>query len=94
MTVGLLRRLVELTVLPPPDGNVEVLLAAFTAMYDARQELIAGLPRRATANCEEARTLVAELAARDAAWASALARALESVGTARRNASRLRTYAR
>ncbi len=94
MTIMLLRQLVELTELPPEDGDVEALLTAFTAMYEARQVLLAGAPRRASPNCEEARTLVAELAARDAAWASALAAALESVGTARRNASRLRTYAR
>lgn len=94
MTVGLLRRLVELTELPPQDGDVDALLAAFSAMYEARQELLAGISRRPSADCEEARALVNELAARDAAWASALAAALESVGTARRNASRLRTYAR
>lgn len=94
MTVELLRQLVDATVLPPPDGDVDALLAAFAAMYEARQELLAAASPPVAVDCEEGRTLVTELAARDAAWTSALASALDAVGTARRNANRLRTYAR
>lgn len=93
MTSATLHRLVELTTLPPEGDDVEALLTAFTAMYEARRRVLeeAAGPRD---DSPEARALVAELAARDAAWASALAVALERVGAARQNASKLRSYTR
>lgn len=93
MTAATLRRLVELTVLPPEDGDVEALLDAFTAMYEARRRIIEDSDGPVE-DTPDARELVNELAVRDAAWETALARALETVGTIRRNASRLRSYAR
>lgn len=93
MTIDRLRRLLELTTLPPEGDDVDALLAAFTAMYEARRRVLeeATGPRD---DSPEARALLAELAARDAAWASALAIALERVGAARQNASKLRSYTR
>lgn len=93
MSLELLRRLVEVTELPPAGADVDTLLATFTSMFDEREQLIASLgPARADST--EARALVNELTTRDAAWAKALAAALESVGAARQNANQLRKYAR
>lgn len=93
MTAATLRRLVEMTVLPPEDGDVDALLDAFTTMFEARRRIIEE-SSDPVEDTPDARALVNELAVRDAAWASALARALEAVGAIRRNASRLRSYAR
>lgn len=93
MSTALLREAVELTALPPATSDVDELLAAFNAMYAARHAVVAALvlPLEDT---EETRALVCELASRDAAWSQALTSALATVGAARRNAGRLRSYAR
>lgn len=93
MNTEILREVVELTALPPDTSNVDELLAAFNAMYAARHAVAEALvlPLEST---EETRTLVCELASRDAAWSQALTSALSTVGAARQNASRLRSYAR
>ncbi|NVB79228.1 MAG: hypothetical protein HOV81_12575 [Kofleriaceae bacterium] len=93
MSAALLREVVELTPLPPATTDVDELLAAFNTMYDTRRIAIAGLPVPLE-DTEETRTLVCELASRDAAWSKALSDALATVGAARRNAGRLRSYAR
>ena len=93
MSSDLLRRLVDVTSLPPSGVDVDTLLVAFTQMFEARQALLETVGP-ASADTPHARALLVELAARDAAWASALAAALDTVGAARQNANRLRTYAR
>lgn len=79
--------------MPPEGDDVDALLTAFTAMYEARRRVLeeATGPRD---DSPEARALCTELAARDAAWARALALALDRVGAARHNASKLRSYTR
>jgi len=93
MSLEVLQQLVELTVTPPATSDPDELLVAFGEMYLARQELIvqltAPLPDSA-----EARALVAELAARDASWEVALVASRDAIGSARRNTTKLRTYAR
>lgn len=93
MNAEILREVVELTALPPDTSDVDELLAAFNAMYAARHAVAATLVLPLE-NTEETRTLVCELASRDAAWGQALTSALAAVGAARRGASRLRCYAR
>jgi hypothetical protein len=89
----ILREVVELTALPPDTSDVDELLAAFNAMYAARNAVASTLVLPLE-NTEETRTLVCELASRDAAWSHVLTSALATVGAARQNASRLRRYAR
>ena len=93
MTADTLRRLLELTPLPPDGDDVDALVAAFTTMYEARQRVLAEA-RGPVDDSADARAAVHELAKRDAAWATALTSAFERNGAARRNASRLRSYAR
>jgi hypothetical protein len=93
MTIGLLRRLLSLTGMPPEDGDIERLLTEFEAMHEARKAILEGMTSRLEPS-QEADTMVKELDARDAAWASALARALDTVGAARQNVGRLRSYGR
>lgn len=93
MSAHVLREVVALTALPPETSDVDELLAAFNAMYAARRTLTSSLtvPLEDT---EETRALVCEIASRDAAWGRALSSALATVGAARQNAGRLRSYAR
>jgi hypothetical protein len=93
VSAHVLREVVALTALPPETSDVDELLAAFNAMYAARQTLAVSLTLPLD-DTEETRALVCEIASRDAAWSRALSTALASVGAARRNASRLRSYAR
>jgi hypothetical protein len=93
MSLALLQQLVELTPLPPATHDADELLVAFKAMYEARQPLLSQL-RPPIENTPEARAAIDELSARDAAWEQALVRTRTSIGTARQNTSRLRTYAR
>ncbi len=93
MSAALLREIVDLTPLPPATSDVDELLAAFNAMYAARHVALASLPVPLE-DTEETRALVCELASRDAAWSQTLSAALATVGSARKNAGRLRSYAR
>ncbi len=89
---ALLRELVELTPLPP-EGDAEAILAAFDAMFEARQEVLSRMTGR-IADTDENRAMVCELSARDAAWERALAAARDAVGAARSGTKALRSYAR
>lgn len=93
MSLDTLKQLVELTALPPVEADPDELLVAFGEMYLARQQLLVSLTEPLP-DTEETRTLVAELAARDAAWEIALVSSRDAIGSARRNTTRLRTYAR
>lgn len=88
----ILRELVALT-RTPPDGDADVVLAAFDEMFEARQQVLERIEGR-LADTEENRALVRELATRDAAWEAALDAARTAVGVARTNTSKLRGYAR
>jgi hypothetical protein len=93
MTLACLRQLLEITPLPPRGADVDALLASFEAVYAAREVVLAGAGP-VTIESPEAQELLFELARRDEAWAAALSEALSSVGTARQNLGRLRSYAR
>jgi hypothetical protein len=94
MTPGadILRELLALTP-PPPAGDPETVLAAFEAMFDARQDLLLGVEGRLP-DTDENRAIVRELAQRDAMWETALEGARTAVGVARTRTSKLRGYAR
>jgi len=91
--MSVLRELVELTPMPPATGDADEIIAAFDAMFSARQDVLATLSGK-LADTEENRRLVGELATRDAAWEQALSSARDAVGVARQGTSRLRSYAR
>lgn len=93
MSVAILHELVALTPPPPDTADPDTLLAAFHAMYAARQALLLTITTP-LADTDEARQLVVELAARDAAWERALLASRDAIGAARANTSRLRGYAR
>lgn len=89
----LLRELVALTVEPPVDVEIEDLLAAFEAMYAARQAALSRVSGK-FADTPENRALLEELAARDAQWEQAILLGREAVGEVRVRATKLRGYAR
>ena len=80
-----LEQLLAVSPLPPPDD----LLSSFEAMHAARQAILDTLATIEVTPAEQ--PLVAELAARDAAWAAALSRAADHL---RGGAKKLRAYAR
>jgi hypothetical protein len=88
----ILRELLALTPVPP-EGDADVVLRAFDAMFEARQQVLVRMQHRLP-DTEENRALVRELAARDAAWETALRQARDAVGVARTNTTKLRGYAR
>lgn len=91
MTV--LRDLLAVTPVPPEGADADTVIAAFDAMFEQRQQLLADITER-LANTEENRALVRELADRDAGWERALMAARDAVGAARSGTTRLRSYAR
>lgn len=94
MSIGpdVLRVLVALTPMPP-EGDPEVVLAAFDEMFAARHDILQRV-QGTLPDTEENRALVQELAKRDAAWVAALDAARTAVGIARTNTTKLRGYAR
>jgi hypothetical protein len=93
MTSEILRELVAITPVPPEGVDADAILAAFDAMFEARQQVLERLTEK-LADTEENRALVNELAVRDGVWEQALAAARDAVGAARSGTSRLRSYAR
>lgn len=93
MSVDTLKQLVELTPAPPVTSDPDDLLVAFGEMYQARQALLCAMTHPLP-DTEETRALIAELAARDAAWELVLTASRDAIGSARRNTTKLRTYAR
>lgn len=87
---ALLTRLLELTPPPPDPVDPDQLIAAAAAMMEARSALLA---TAGSVVGTAAGTLVAELAARDAAWHGALAAAQQRVGKQRMGTAKLRHYA-
>jgi hypothetical protein len=93
MSTDVLRELVALTPMPPEALDADEIIAAFEAMFSARQDVLVTLSGK-LADTDENRRLVGELATRDAAWELALRTARDAVGVARQGTSRLRSYAR
>jgi hypothetical protein len=93
MSIAILHELVALTPAPPENADPDTLLAAFHAMYAARQAVLLTITKP-FGESDEARQLVVELASRDAAWERALVASRDAIGAARANTSRLRGYAR
>ena len=84
-----LAALLDVTVPPPLDADVDTLLAAFHAMFSDRQRILDGLTAPIAVTDEE-RALLTE---RETAWSRALARALAAVSQHRVNTTKLRGYA-
>ncbi|HEY4176528.1 MAG TPA: hypothetical protein VGM90_06845 [Kofleriaceae bacterium] len=93
MSVDRLQALIDLTPAPPATTDPDELIAAFEAMYVARQAVLTTIQEKFP-DTTEVRLLVAELAARDAAWETALLVRKDALARARRNTTKLRGYAR
>ena len=89
----ILLRLLELTPEPPADAEVEHAIAAFEAILDAREEMLAQIaPPLSLADAD--RPLLVELERRQVAWQDRLAEARRRIGAARVGTEQLRAYAR
>ena len=87
-----LSRLIELTPLPPPDSEIDPLLAAFEAIIEQRSDLLDRLaPPLLLGDAE--RSLAQELERRDAIWQAALTAAMRTVTAQRHGNEQLRAYA-
>ncbi|HEY4057130.1 MAG TPA: hypothetical protein VGM39_11005 [Kofleriaceae bacterium] len=93
MTVDILQTLIDMTPAPPATTDPDEFIAAFEAMYAARQAVLITIQERFP-DTAEVRLLAAQLAARDAAWETALVERRDALGRARRNTTKLRGYAR
>lgn len=92
-TRDVLERLLAATPAPPAVDDPEALLAMLAEALPARQAILDQLgPGRPLLDDGE-RALADEIFARQAAWAAALARARDQLGTARVGTSKLRHYA-
>jgi hypothetical protein len=86
----MIRELLEVTPLPPVDGDIDALLAAWRDCCEARQAILA----RGTTVVDEAdRPLLRELQLRDDAWQDALDEARRRVADQRTATQKLRCYA-
>ncbi|HEX4450659.1 MAG TPA: hypothetical protein VH143_07305 [Kofleriaceae bacterium] len=88
-----IERLRDLTVAPPVTDIAAEILAAWTPIASARRALF-DAPDRPASLPRELAPLVAELKAREDAWASALAAARERVVAARVGMAKARRYQR
>ena len=88
---ALLERLLALTPPPPMTGDADQLLAAASAMLEARRALLASIAPSPLAGATSGR-LAEELAAREAAWRATIAAARQAVGEQRVATSKLRRY--
>ena len=87
-----LTQLIELTPVPPPDTEIDPLLAAFEAIVAQRAELLDHLaPPLQLGDAE--RALVREIERRDAVWQAALTSAMRTVTQQRHGNEQLRAYA-
>ena len=78
---------------PPPDDEPDGLLAAFDVMVAVRAEILARLTELVVPGLEPGgQALLDELARRDQAWLSALARAQGVVGDRLRAVRRAQRY--
>jgi len=91
-THDVLTRLIELTPLPPPDTEIDPLLATFEEIIAARAELLDRLaPPLQLGDAD--RALVTEIERRDAIWQAALTAAMRRVHAQRHGNEQLRAYA-
>lgn len=93
MSIDVLHALIDLTPPPPATNDADEFIAAFETMYAARQAVLTSIQEKFP-DTSEVRLLVAELAARDAAWETALIERRDALGRARRNTTKLRGYAK
>ena len=91
-THEVLARLIELTPVPPPDAEIDALLAAFEAIIAQRAELLDSLAPPLQLG-EAERPLVLEIERRDAIWQAALTAAMRTVTAQRHGNEQLRAYA-
>ena len=91
-----LRRLCDATGMPPQTDDIATLLAAWSVVVSARQEMLdAERPNLAGAIVVEVvQEIVAELELRQDAWRGALAVAHQRVGTHRVGVAKVRRYQR
>ncbi|MGE0399520.1 MAG: hypothetical protein AB7T06_22590 [Kofleriaceae bacterium] len=92
MTSELLRELLAVTPMPP-TGDADAIIAAFEAMFEARQQILVRITDKLP-DTDENRAVLRELWVRDEAWEHALGAARDAVGVARSGTKQLRGYAR
>ena len=91
MASDLLEQLLDATPYPPADLDADALLAALEAMLACRQEISNGMRGLLIDGVDPPG--VRELAARQDAWQTALAAAMERVREQRIGTTKLRAYA-
>jgi hypothetical protein len=89
--MSVVERLLAATPLPPV-GGLDILLATFEQMFEARRAILGelGCPVALT---DAERGQLAEIEQRDAAWQQAFSEALAEIGQLRLGAHQLRAYA-
>lgn len=92
MATTVLARLLEATPLPPKDGDVDAVLAAFEDSHARRAAILAEVTDPLDISTPEARELIHHLQTRQDLWREALAQALDRVREHCAGASKLRRY--